>query len=270
MNGTCLASRYEVVRELGRGGMGVVYLARDPLLERDVAVKVIPPAVLDAQSNERFRREARTIAQLDHPGIVGIHDFGAHEESLFLVMPYVRGETLRRRLERDGTLPLDESVHLAGEVADALMYAHAQSVIHRDIRPENIMLESGHALLLDFGIARALEASAGEQVSTTGVVVGHPAYMSPEQARVASDLDGRTDIYSLGCVLYEMLAGLPPFTGATRAAVLARQVGEPVPPLRGIRPTLPQRIEHAVMKALAKRPADRFRTAGELVAALRE
>ncbi len=267
--------RYVIEREIGRGSVATVYLARDRKHAREVALKVLKPEVGAGSDRRRFEREIGILARLHHPHILQLYDSGVlalsnGREGLFYVTPYVRGETLRRRLERDGTLPLAESVHLAGEVADALMYAHAQSVIHRDIRPENIMLESGHALLLDFGIARALEASAGEQVSTTGVVVGHPAYMSPEQARGASDLDGRTDIYSLGCVLYEMLAGLPPFTGATRAAVLARQVGEPVPPLRGIRPTLPQRIEHAVMKALAKRPADRFRTAGELVAALRE
>jgi eukaryotic-like serine/threonine-protein kinase len=187
---------------------------------------------------------------------------------LFYAMPYIRGESLRQRLEREPQLPIADAVHLAREVADALGYAHEEGIVHRDIRPENILLESGHALVADFGIARALETVGGEQLSASGVVLGVPTYVSPEQARGEAELDGRSDIYSLGCVLYEMLTGMPPFTGATRGAVLARVMADAVPPIRTACPAVTPAIEQAVMTALAKRPGDRFANALEFAAAL--
>jgi serine/threonine-protein kinase len=267
--------RYVIEREVGRGSMATVYLARDRKHNREVALKVLKPEIAAGSDRRRFEREIGILARLHHPHILQLYDSGVltlsdGREGLFYVMPHVSGETLRQKLVREETLPVADAVHIASEVADALAYAHAQGVIHRDIRPENILLESGHALVADFGIARALQVSVGEQISAIGVVLGQPAYMSPEQARGASDLDTRTDIYSLGCVLYETLAGEPPFTGATSAAVLARQVAEPAPPLRTVCPRVPDGVERAVIKALAKRPADRFRTAAEFAAALRE
>jgi serine/threonine-protein kinase len=267
--------RYVMEREIGRGSMATVYLAQDRKHNREVALKVLKPEIAIGSDRRRFQREIGILARLHHPHILQLYDSGVltlsdGREGLFYVMPHVGGETLRQKLQREGALSVGDAVHIGKEVADALAYAHAQGVIHRDIRPENILLETGHALVADFGIARALQASGGEQASTTGVVLGHPAYMSPEQARAAPDLDTRTDIYSLGCVLYEMLAGEPPFTGATSAAVLARQVADPPPWLRTVCPAVPDAVERAVIKALAKRPADRFRTAAEFAAALRE
>ena len=267
--------QYVIQREIGRGSLATVYLARDRKHAREVVLKVLKPEVAVGSDRRRFEREIGILARLHHPHILPLYDSGVltlsdGREGLFYVMPYVGADTLRRKLEGEGSLPPGDAVHIASEVADALAYAHGQGVIHRDIRPENILLESGHALVADFGIARALQASSSEQVSTTGMVLGHPAYMSPEQARGAPDLDTRTDIYSLGCVLYEMLAGTPPFTGATSVAVLARQVAESPPPLRSVCPAVPDAVESAVVKALAKRPADRFRTAAEFVVALRE
>jgi serine/threonine-protein kinase len=267
--------RYVIEREVGRGSMATVYLARDRKHNREVALKVLKPEVGAGSDRRRFQREIGILARLHHPHILQLYDSGVltlsdGREGLFYVMPHVGGETLRRKLEREGALSVGDAVHIASEVADALAYAHAQGVIHRDIRPENILLESGHALVADFGIARALLASAGEQISGTGVVLGQPSYMSPEQARGASDLDTSSDIYSLACMLYEMLAGVPPFTGATSVAVLARQVADPPPPLRSTCPAIPDRVERAVLRALATRPADRFRTAAEFAAALCE
>jgi DNA-binding SARP family transcriptional activator len=266
--------RYVIEREIGRSSMATVYLARDRKHGRDVALKVLKPEVAAGSDRRRFEREIGILARLHHPHILPLYDSGVLPLSdgrvgLFYVMPHVEGETLRRRLEREGSLPPADAVHIASEVADALSYAHAQGVIHRDIRPENVLLQSGHALVADFGIARALESSGGDQISAMGMVLGHPAYMSPEQARGVSDLDTRSDIYSLGCVLYEMLAGEPPFTGATSAAVLARKTADPTPSLRTACPAVSEGVERAVMKALAKRPADRFRTAAEFSTALR-
>jgi DNA-binding SARP family transcriptional activator len=266
--------RYAIEREVGRGRVATVYLARDRKHARLVALKVLRPEVAAGSDRRRFEREISILAGLHHPHILQLYDSGVlplsnGREGLFYVMPYVRGETLRRRLEREGSLGVSDAVHIGCEVADALGYAHAHGVVHRDVRPENILLESGHALVADFGIARALEASSGEQVSSVGVVLGHPAYLSPEQARSAPALDGRTDIYSLGCVLYEMLAGTPPFTGPTGAAVLARAGTDPVPPLGTVCPSLPAGVERAVLKALAKLPEHRFATAAEFAAALR-
>jgi serine/threonine-protein kinase len=194
--------------------------------------------------------------EADHPG-------------LFYVMPYVRGETLRQRLRREVQLDIGQALTIAGDIAEALEYAHGQGVVHRDIRPENILLESGHALVSDFGIVSVLETAGGEQLSVSGVALGHPGYSSPEQAMGEGPPDGRSDIYSLGCVLYEMLAGEPPFTGATATAVLARQLSDEVRPIRTVRAEVPGELEQAVMRALAKRPEERFSTAGEFREALR-
>jgi serine/threonine-protein kinase len=266
--------RYIIERELGRGTAATVYLARDQKHNRLVALKVLKPEIASATGGKRFKREIDILARLNHPHILQLFDSGIlspqkQAPSLFYVMPYMRGGTLRERLTREVQLPLESALHIAREVADALHYAHGEGVIHRDIRPENILLEQGHALVADFGIARVLESVAGHRISTSGLVIGLPGYMSPEQATASRELDGRTDVYSLGCVLYEMLAGQPPFTGATRTAVLARQISDPVPPLSTLCPTVPPAIEGAVLRALAKRADDRFPTAAEFAAALR-
>jgi DNA-binding SARP family transcriptional activator len=268
-------ARYLVERELGRGTAAIVYLAQDRRYERPVALKLLRPEIATATDARRFRREIGILARLYHPHILQLYDSGvmppgAGPPGLFYVMPYVRGESLRQRLQREIQLPIVEAVGIARDIAEALAYAHGQGVVHRDIRPENILLESGHALVADFGIAGVLESAGGERLSASGIMLGMPAYTSPEQARGSRALDGRTDIYSLGCVLYEMLGGEPPFTGATRAAVLARHIAGMTPPLRTIRPDVPPAVERAVLRCLAKQPEERFRTAGELAAALRE
>ena len=254
-----LAGRYEVEQELGHGGMAVVYLAKDLRHDRRVAIKVLRQDVGGA-SAERFLREIRTVAQLHHPHILQLLDSGTAGDHLFYVMPYVEGETIRQRLEREGPLPIDEAVRIAREVADGLAFAHARGIVHRDIKPENIFLSAGHALVADFGIARAAESAAGSTTLTdAGLAVGTPAYMSPEQATAEPRLDGRSDQYALGCVLYEMLAGAPPFTGPTSQAVMARHTADPVPPLRTVR-DVPSAVESAINKALSKMPADRWST----------
>ena len=267
--------RYLVERELGRGSAAIVYLARDRRYDRLVALKLLRPEVATATDARRFRREIAILARLYHPHILQLYDSGvmppgAGLAGLFFVMPYVKGESLRQRLQREIQLPVAEAVGVARDVADALAYAHAQGVVHRDIRPENILLESGHALVADFGIAGVLESAGDERLSASGITLGAPAYSSPEQARGSRVLDGRSDIYSLGCVLYEMLGGEPPFSGASRAAVLARHLADAVPPIRTIRPDVPPAIERAVLRALAKPPEARFPTAAEFTAALRE
>ena len=267
------AGRYIVERELGRGSAAVVYLARDRRYDRPVALKVLRPELATATDARRFRREIRILARLYHPHILQLYDSGIMPPGpgpagLFYVMPYVSGESLRQRLQREVQLPINDAVAISQTVADALAYAHAQGVVHRDVRPKNILLESGHALVADFGIAAVLEAAGGERLSASGVVLGVPEYSSPEQAAGGPGLDGRTDIYSLGCMLYEMLTGDPPFTGATRGTVLARHRSDPVPPLLGVRPDVPPEVERAVLRALAKRPEERFPTASEFASAL--
>ncbi|MDH3571239.1 MAG: serine/threonine protein kinase, partial [Gemmatimonadota bacterium] len=212
---TALADRYTIERELGKGGMATVYLAEDVKHHRPVALKVLRPELAAALGPERFLREIEIAANLHHPHILPLYDSGEAEGFLYYVMPYVEGESLRDRLEREKQLAIDDALQVAREVADALSYAHAHGVIHRDIKPENILLESGHAVVADFGIARAVDAAGGARLTETGIAIGTPAYMSPEQAGGEKDLDGRSDLYSLGCVLYEMLAGQPPFTGPT-------------------------------------------------------
>src|SRR5881296_1757577 len=255
-----LADRYAIDRELGRGGMASVFLARDVKHDRSVAIKVLRPELAAALGAERFLREIEIAARLTHPHILPLHDSGEAKGFLYYVMPFVDGESLRDRLRREQQLPIEEAVRIAREVAAALSHAHAHDVVHRDIKPENILVSGGEAVVADFGIARAIVAAGAETLTDTGLAVGTPGYMSPEQATGAMQLDGRSDVYSLGCVLYEMLAGHPPFLGTTAQEILARHSLDAVPPLRTIRPELPQAVEHAVRKALAKSPADRWRT----------
>jgi serine/threonine-protein kinase len=264
-----LRERYALERELGQGGMATVYLADDLRHCRQVAVKVLRPELGAALGTDRFVREVEVAARLQHPHILPVFDSGRIGEATFYyVMPYVAGEALRQRIDREGTLPVDEALRLAREVADALAYAHSQGIVHRDIKPENILLAAGHAVVADFGIARALGRAGGEQLTATGFALGTPQYMSPEQASASPELDGRTDIYSLGCVLYEMLTGAPPFTGPSAQALLARHALDPVAPIRTVRGTVPPAVEQAVLRALAKVPADRYPTAGDFANAL--
>jgi serine/threonine-protein kinase len=248
--------------------MSTVFLAQDLTNRRRVAIKVLDPELATIGA-ERFRLEVETAAGLAHPNILPLFDSGEIEGRHFYVMPYVEGENLRDRLDREGSLPIDEAVRIACDVAQALAYAHSLGVVHRDIKPENIMFMSGNAVVADFGVATALTAGAGSRITPTGVAVGTPCYMSPEQATGSAPVDGRTDVYGLGCVLYEMLAGSVPFNGPTPQVVLARQTIDAVPPIRTIRPTVPDALEQVVLKALAKTPADRFATAGQLAEALR-
>src|SRR5437867_5908520 len=261
------AGRYTIERELGRGGMATVYLARDVKHDRLVAVKVLRPELAAVLGAERFLREIRLTAQLQHPHILTLIDSGEADGFLYYVMPYVEGESLRQHLEREAQLPLDEALRITRVIASALDFAHAHGVIHRDIKPENVMLHQGEPMVADFGIAVAVTAAGRERLTETGISVGTPAYMSPEQASGERRLDGRSDQYSLACVLYEMLAGEPPYTGPTAQAILAKRLTEPIPHLGTVRPVLPA-VEAAVTKALAKTPADRFATAGAFGAAL--
>jgi eukaryotic-like serine/threonine-protein kinase len=270
-----LASTYRIERELGRGGMATVYLAHDLKHDRSVAVKVLRPELAAVLGGERFLHEIRLTAQLQHPHILSLLDSGEAGGFLYYVMPYVEGESLRSRLSREHQLPIEDAVRIAHEAADALDYAHRHGIIHRDIKPENILLTEEHALVADFGIARALSAEAGKGVSgeaerftETGFSLGTPAYMSPEQAAGERSLDGRTDIYSLGVVLYEMLAGEPPHTGPTAQAIMARRLSEVAPSVVRLRPAVPDSIDAALRRALAPVPADRFARAIDLCRAL--
>jgi Flp pilus assembly protein TadD len=274
--GASLAGRYHVVRELGRGGMAYVYLARDLKHDREVAIKLLRPELAAGIGTDRFLREIRIEAALQHPHILGLIDSGTVEwrtaESTlpYYVMPYIAGESLRERLLREKQLPLDETIHIAAEVADALDYAHSRGVVHRDIKPGNILLAGTHAWVTDFGIARAVTMASGEELTEAGLAVGTPDYMSPEQASADSAVDGRSDVYALGCVIYELLTGEPPFRGRTPQAIIARHRSEPPPSLRVVRPSVPSAVESAVQKALAKIPADRYPNASGLVRALQD
>jgi serine/threonine protein kinase/Flp pilus assembly protein TadD len=263
-----LADRYAVDREIGRGGMATVFLARDLKHDRRVALKVLHPELAASLGPERFLREIRVAARLNHPHIVPLHDSGQAGDLLYYVMPYVEGESLRHRLTRERQLPVDDALQIARNVGAALDYAHRQGVVHRDIKPENVMLHEGEALVTDFGIAKAVTAAANENLTQTGSAVGTPAYMSPEQAAGEAELDGRSDVYSLGCMLYEMLAGTAPFTGPTAQAVISKRFSEAAPSVRTARSTVPEAIEAALTKALARVPADRFATASQFAQAL--
>src|SRR2546425_2559951 len=262
-----LADRYTIERELGRGGMAIVFLARDRRHDRDVAVKVLRPELAASLGPERFLLEIKVAAGLTHPHIVPLHDSGEVDGLLYYVMPFIQGESLRDRLEREGMLPVVAAVQLAREVADALDYAHRQSVVHRDIKPENILIQDGHAVVADFGIARAISAAGGHRVTATGIAVGTPDYMSPEQAQGDEQVDGRSDIYSLGCVLYEMLTGEAPFVGTTPQEVMRKQLVE-TPGAGRVARHIPSALNRVVQRAMAKSPANRYQSASELVAAL--
>ncbi|MEJ2678487.1 MAG: protein kinase [Gemmatimonadota bacterium] len=266
---SALADRYRIERELGEGGMATVYLAEDLRHHREVAIKVLRPELAASLGPERFMQEIEIAARLQHPHILPVHDSGEADGFLYYVMPYVEGESLRERLARHGELPIGEAVRLLIEVADALAYAHAQGVVHRDIKPDNIMLSGRHALVMDFGVAKAVsEASGRSQLTTVGMALGTPAYMAPEQASADPNLDQRVDIYALGVLGYELLSGSPPFTGTTPQQVLAAQVTTTPQPLAVRRPTASPALEAVIMRALEKRPADRWQTADEMLAQL--
>ncbi len=268
--GTALSGRYAVEREIGRGGMSYVFLAQDLKHHRQVALKVLRPELAVSVGGERFLREIEIGASLQHPHILPLFDSGEADGLLYYSMPYVEGETLREKLRRETQLELNEALSIAQQVSDAVAYAHNHNVVHRDIKPENILLTDGHAMVADFGVARAITEAGGEELTGSGMAVGTPTYMSPEQALAASDIDQRSDVYSLGLVVYEMLAGEPPFTGPTPVAVLARQANEPVPPLEVVRPNVPSGVVMVVEKALEKVPADRYQTASAFGHALNE
>ena len=263
-----LAERYAVERELGHGGMATVYLAQDLRHDRQVAIKVLRPELSASLGSDRFNREIKVAAGLQHPHILGLYDSGAADGLLYYVMPFVEGESLRDKLDREKQLGVEDAIRLVCECAEALNYAHSRGVIHRDIKPENVMLSGGHALVADFGIAKAFSEAGAQKLTETGMAVGTPYYMSPEQA-MGSDIDGRADQYSLGCVLYELLAGQPPFTGPTPMAILARHSLERVPSLTIVRHSIPEAVELVVLRALEKVPADRYPTMGEFAEALR-
>ena len=268
-----LAGRYRIEREIGRGGMAVVYLAEDVRHRRKVALKFLDEDLSRGIGAERFSREIETVARLSHPHVLPLHDSGEAAGLLFYVMPLVEGESLRDRLRRERQLSFEQAVRIAKEVALGLDYAHRQGVVHRDIKPENILLHTSgspggtdSAVVADFGIARAI-GTAGDTLTAVGATVGTPAYMSPEQAS-GDPLDGRSDTYSLGCVLYEMLAGEPPFPGATAQAVIVRRISEPPPRLRSLREDASAELEAVLLRAMARTPAERFPTAGDFAHAL--
>ena len=267
---TALTGRYTVEHEIGRGGMSYVFLANDLKHGRQVALKVLRPELAASVGTDRFLREIEIEASLQHPHILPLYDSGEADGLPFFTMPYVIGETLREKLRRETQLEFEEALGISREVVEAVAYAHSHNVVHRDIKPENILLSEGHALVADFGIARAVREAGGEQLTDSGIAVGTPTYMSPEQALASSDIDYRSDVYSLGLIVYEMLAGEPPFTGATPLALLARHANERVPSLEIVRPNVPSGVVMVIEKALEKVPADRYQTAAAFGKALDE
>ncbi len=266
--GTVFADRYQLVVEIGRGGAAIVFRARDLKHERDVAVKLLHSELTESMSAERFQREIEIASKLTHPHILPLYDSGARDGRFFYVAPLIEGESLRERLTRERQLPVRDALAIVHAVASALECAHGHGIVHRDIKPENILLAAGQPLVSDFGIARAVSAPGQERLTATGLVVGTPAYMSPEQAAGDDAVDGRSDIYSLGCVLYEMLAGEPPFRGATPQATITSRFTSDAPDIRDVRGSVPDALADTLALMLARLPADRVQTASELVEAL--
>ncbi|HEU4524905.1 MAG TPA: serine/threonine-protein kinase, partial [Gemmatimonadales bacterium] len=264
--GEALPDRYRLERELGRGGMATVYLARDLRHDRQVAIKVLHPALAASLGPERFLREIKVVAGLQHPNILPVHDSGEAAGRLWFAMPYVEGESLRARLVRMGELPVDEAVRLLRDVVDALACAHQHGVVHRDIKPDNVLLSGHHAIVADFGVAKALSAAVDDSALTSeGMAIGTPAYMAPEQVAADPHADHRADIYAVGAMAYEMLTGHPPFTGPTPQVVLAAQLTDRPRSLAGVRPSVPPALEVLVLRCLEKRPADRWQSADDLL-----
>lgn len=264
-----LADHYQIKRELGSGGMATVYLAQDLKHQREIAIKVLKPEVATLLGPERFLREIEIAARLSHPHILALIDSGEASGFLYYVMPFVEGDSLRAGLNREGQQTIHEALRITEQVATALDYAHRQGIIHRDIKPENILLHQGEALVADFGIALAVRAAGEERLTKTGFSVGTPEYMSPEQATGERELDARSDVYSLACVLYELLTGEPPYAGPTAQAVFAKRLADPVPSARRLRETIPAAVDKALRRALAKAPMDRYATAAEFASVLR-
>jgi serine/threonine-protein kinase len=263
-----LADRYTIERELGSGGMATVYLAHDLKHDRKVALKVMRSELSAILGGERFLREIRIAAKLNHPHILPLYDSGEADGSLYYVMPHVEGESLRVKLNREKQLSVDEAISIAEQVGAALDYAHEDGIVHRDIKPENILIHRGQALVADFGIALAVSAAGGTRLTDTGLSLGTPEYMSPEQATGERELDARSDLYSLGAVVYEMLVGEPPHTGNTVQAIIAKVVSVEPQPVSNVRHSVPSNVEVAVLCALAKTPADRFASGAEFANAL--
>ena len=259
------ADRYEIEREVGQGGMAIVYVARDLKHDRQVAVKILRPELAAALGGDRFTREIQIIARLSHPHILPLHDSGEMGGYLFYVMPFVEGESLRKKLQRDGRLPIHEALRILREVVDALAYAHGHGIVHRDIKPDNVMLSGRHAIVADFGVAKAVSAAGGEKLTTVGVALGTPSYMSPEQAMGEGDIDHRSDIYSVGALAYEMLTGETPFDKQTAQAILAAQVMEQPEEITEKRSNVSPGLNDLIMRCLQKDRADRWQTAEELL-----
>ena len=260
---------YAIERELGSGGMATVYLARDLKHDREVAVKVLRPELTAAMGTDRFPREIRIAAKLSHPHILPLHDSGETGGFLYYVMPFAEGESLRTRLDRDGPLPVPEVVRILGELVDALAYAHAHGVVHRDIKPDNVMLSGRHALVMDFGVAKAVsDASSHDRMTTAGIALGTPSYMAPEQASAEPNIDHRADIYALGCVAYELLTGHPPFGGGSAAMVLTAHMTRRPKPVSDARGGVPVALSELIAKCLEKEPQDRFQSADQMLPVL--
>ena len=259
---TALADRYAIIRPLGAGGMATVYLANDLHFDRQVAIKVLRSDLSQTVGAERFAREVQLVATFEHPNIVGALDSGEADGHFWLAMPFIDGESLRQRMARDGALPLDESLSIVHQVADALGYAHGRGVMHRDIKPDNILLSDRHAFVADFGIARAIQSNA-HALTNTGMSVGTPAYMAPEQAAGSRDLDERVDVYALGSVLYEMLAGTPAFTGPNRMAIMVRAQHTDPRPIHRVRAAVTPALDAVILKAMSRTPTERYATMSE-------